>query len=86
MKRKNDELKFIGLDGFSEIESITSEPVKKSELKKPAKAKKKTDSHKGLGEMLKASKKIPQPAHFEGGAVPSVTDHIIAVHGHQTHS
>ena len=68
MKRKNDELKFIGLDGFSEIESITSEPVKKSELKKPAKAKKKTDSHKGLGEMLKASKKIPQPAHFEGGA------------------
>ena len=68
MKRKNDELKFIGLDGFSEIESITSEPVKKSELKKPAKAKKKTDSHKGLGEKLKASKKIPLPAHFEGGA------------------
>lgn len=69
MKRKNDEFKFIGLDGFSEIESITFEPVKKSELKKPEKAKKKqSDSHKGLGEKLKASKKIPQPAHIEGGA------------------
>ena len=69
MKKKNEEFKFIGLDGFSEIESITPEPVKKSELKTPKKAqKKKADSHKGLGEKLKASKKIPLPAHFEGGA------------------
>lgn len=74
MKRKNDEFKFIGLDGFSEIESITPEPIEKSELKKPAKAKKKkADSHKALGEKLKASKKIPQPAHLEGGA----TEHVV---------
>lgn len=67
MKRKDEELKFIGLDGFSEIESIVPEsrlkPAKAEPEKVKKSAKKKGSGFASLGKMFSASKKTPEFAH-----------------------
>lgn len=59
LKRNDEELKFIGIDGFSEIETIFPE-TKKQPVNRTTKAKNSKKSKAGVsifGDKLKASKK-----------------------------
>ena len=65
LKRNDEELKFIGLDGFSEIESIFPE-TKKQPVSHTAKTKKSKSGKLSLSvfsDKLKASKKLPEHKH-----------------------
>ena len=65
LKRNDEELKFIGLDGFSEIESIFPEE-KKQPVAHTTKTKKSKSGKLSLSvfsDKLKASKKLPEHKH-----------------------
>ena len=67
LKRNDEELKFIGIDGFSEIETIFPE-TKKQPVNRTTKAKNSKKSKAGVsifGDKLKASKKLPEHKHTE---------------------
>ena len=75
MKKKNEEMMFLGVDGFNEIESIVPEKKQKKTAKtakteKSASATRKVD-FKEIADKLKlqlrASKKKSFPAHSAGG-------------------
>ena len=70
MKKNNEDMKFLGVDGFSEIESITPETEKKNEKHTAVHAAKIdiTEIMAKLGKKLKASKVKSQPVHTKGGA------------------
>ena len=69
MKKNNEDMKFLGVDGFSEIESITPETEKKNEKHTAVHAAKIdiTEIMAKLGKKLKASKVKSQPVHTKGG-------------------
>ena len=65
LKRNDEELKFIGLDGFSEIESIFPKE-KKQPVAHTTKTKKSKSGKLSLSvfsDKLKASKKLPEHKH-----------------------
>ncbi len=68
MKKKNEEMMFLGIDGFNEIESLTPEASKKAAEapKHKAPVDFKALAAK-LGKSLRASKTKSHPAHSVGG-------------------
>lgn len=68
MKKSNEEMMFLGVDGFNEIESIA--PGKKHQETAKAAHKQKNNFRETaakLGKKLKASKTVISPAHIVGG-------------------
>ena len=70
MKKKNEEMMFLGIDGFSEIENLSPEASTETEKAVP-RHKTPVDFKaiaKKVGGKLRASKTKSQPIHTEGGA------------------